>query len=183
MTIRALLLAVAVLGLALPRARAESTFVCGDPHKGMSDVVCADRELTRLGKAMDARFAALLAQADSLTRLLLRRDQSWFAEILGGADTAPFAGQEDPERLRLKAVLAQRLATLDAVMPRATAATPAGIWANALATLTVSPAAKPTRCGSPSRRSSPMRAAAKRSPVISKVSSRPTAAGGSPACS
>ena len=140
MTFRALFLAVAVLGLALPRVRAESTFVCGDPHKGMSDVVCADRELTALGKAVDARFNTLVTQADALTRLLLRRDQGWFAEILGGADTPRFAGQDDPERLRLKAVLAQRLATLDAIMPRAVAATPAGIWANALATLTVSPA-------------------------------------------
>jgi uncharacterized protein len=142
MTIRALLLAVAVLGLALPGARAESTFVCGDPHKGMSDAVCADRELIGLGKAVDARFNTLVAQADALTRLLLRRDQGWFAEILGGADTPSFAGREDPERLRLKAVLARRLATLDAIKPRVIAATPAGIWANALATITVSEAAE-----------------------------------------
>ncbi len=137
MTIRALLLAVAVLGLALSPARAESTFVCGDPHKGMSDAVCADRELTGLGKAVDARFSELVTQADPLTRLLLRRDQGWFAEILGGSYTAPFASRNDPGRLRLGSVLAQRLTTLEALKPRAVAATPAGIWANALATLTV----------------------------------------------
>ena len=149
MTIRALFLAFfVVLGLALQQAQAEPTFLCGDPNKGMSNAVCADRELARLGKAMDARFAALFAQADPLTRLLLRRDQSWFADILGGSDTPEFAGQDDPKRLRLKEVLAQRLATLNAIKPHVVAATPAGTlltdtlltgtWANALATITVS---------------------------------------------
>jgi hypothetical protein len=87
---------------------------------------------------VDARFTATVAQADPLTALLMRRDQSWFTEILVGADTPKFAGKDDPERLRLKDVLTRRLATLTAIKPGAVAATPAGSWANALATIAVS---------------------------------------------
>ena len=145
MTTRALFFALAVLVLALPRPRAEPAFGCADASKGVLQVICADRELVALDKAVDARFNALVARADPLTALLLRRDQSWFTEILGDADTAKFTGENDPERLRLKEVLTQRLATLNAIKPRAVGATPAGAslagtWANALATIAVSEA-------------------------------------------
>jgi uncharacterized protein YecT (DUF1311 family) len=103
--------------------------------------VCADRELVDLGKAVEARFRALVAQADPLMALLLRRDQVWFTEVLGGGGAAKFEGQKDPERLRLKDTLARRLATLNAIKPRAIAAGPAGAWANALASVAVSEAA------------------------------------------
>src|ERR1700730_17216422 len=92
MTTSALFLALAVLVLALPRPRAEPAFGCADASKGVLQVICADRDLVALDKAVDARFNALVARADPLTALLLRRDQSWFTEILGDADTAKFTG-------------------------------------------------------------------------------------------
>jgi uncharacterized protein len=140
MLIKALAFVLTVLTLAAPAAaapRAEPAFVCGDPRQGQSDTICADRELVGLGKAVNRRFGILLGEADPLTALLLARDQTWFADLLGGTQTPPFSGQDDPERLRLKDVLTRRLAMLSAVKPRAMAATPAGIWANALATVTV----------------------------------------------
>ena len=121
-------------------ARADPVFACGDTGAATPTPICADRELVGLGKAVDARLKSVLAQADSLTALLLRRDQAWFEDILLGEDTPRFAGQDNPERQRLKHVLEQRLATLGAIKPRAIAATPAGSWANALAAVTATEA-------------------------------------------
>ncbi len=65
------------------------------------------------------------------------RDQRWFAEILGNLDATKFNGTDGPARLRLKDMLARRVAVLNAIMPQQIAATPAGMWGNALATVSV----------------------------------------------
>ncbi len=72
-----------------------------------------------------------------MTALLLWRDQRWFAEILGNLDATKFNGNDGPARLQLKDMLARRVAVLNAIMPQQIAATPAGTWGNALATVSV----------------------------------------------
>jgi uncharacterized protein len=134
MTTKAPLLALALLAALPLGAAAAPVFPCSDPNNRF-EAVCADRELVSLAKAVDARFGALVRQADPVTAQLLRRDQDWFAEILGGDQTEKFADRNDPERRRIKDLLTHRLATLGAIRPAAIAATPAGTWANALATL------------------------------------------------
>ena len=131
---RTLLFVLAVLIATLPPAQA-AVFGCTGSRTDPPE--CADRELLGLDKAVDARFDAVVAKADPLTALLLRRDQGWFAEIVTRGFTRKFEGADDPMRLRLTDTLARRLATLDAINPRALAAGPAGTWGNALATVTV----------------------------------------------
>jgi uncharacterized protein len=134
MTRLTLFLALALLMATLPAAQA-AVFSCSASRVDPPE--CADRELVGLDKAVDGRFDAVTARADPLTALLLRRDQAWFEDIVTRGFTRKFEGADDPMRLRLKDTLARRLATLDAVDPRAVAAGPAGTWGNALATVTV----------------------------------------------
>jgi len=129
-----LLFVLASLIATLPRAQA-AVFGCAGSRVDPPE--CADRELIGLDKAVDARFEAIVAKADPLTALLLRRDQAWFGEIATRGFTRKFEGADDPMRLRLKDTLARRLEALNAINPRALAAGPAGTWGNALATVTV----------------------------------------------
>jgi len=137
MTTKFQLFAFALAVLALVPAQAGAAFKCADAKDDRFEAVCADRELINLDKAVDARFRALVGQADALMAQLLRRDQDWYAEIIGEGSASKFEGRNDPERLRIKDALTRRLATLGAIKPRAIAATPAGTWENALATLTL----------------------------------------------
>jgi uncharacterized protein YecT (DUF1311 family) len=130
-------LVLALLAAALSRAHGDPVFQCGETTRTSSEAACGDRELLDLGKAVDRSLGAVVAQADPLMALLLKRDQSWFSEVLGYTGTPKFEGKSDPERIRIKDVLTHRLATLNAIKPRAIAATPAGAWANALAGVTV----------------------------------------------
>jgi uncharacterized protein len=134
MTRRTLLFVLALLIATLPRAQAA---VFGCSGSSVDPPECADRELLGLDKAVDARFDAVVAKADPLTALLLRRDQIWFAEIVTRGFTRKFERADDPMRLRLKDTLSRRLETLNAINPRALAAGPAGTWGNTLATVTV----------------------------------------------
>jgi uncharacterized protein len=152
MTTKAPLLALALLAALPLGAAAAPVFPCTDP-KNRFEAVCADRELVSLAKTVDAHFGALVRQADPVTAQLLRRDQDWFAEILGGDQAEKFADRNDPERRRIKDLLTHRLATLGSIRPAAIAATPAG-------TPCIRSAAM--RCGSPSWRSSPTRTATTR---------------------
>ena len=131
------LFAFAFAAMALLPAQAGAAFKCADATDDRFEAVCADRELINLDKAVDARFRALVAQADPLMAPLLRRDQDWYAQIIGEGSASKFEGKNDPERLRIKDALTRRLATLGAIKPKAIAATPAGTWENALATLTL----------------------------------------------
>ena len=131
------LFAFALATLALLPADAGAAFKCADAKDDRFEAVCADRELINLDKAVDARFRALVAQADPLMAPLLRRDQDWYAQIIGEGSASKFEGKNDPERLRIKDALTRRLATLGAIKPKAIATTPAGTWENALATLTL----------------------------------------------
>ena len=134
MTRLTLLFVLALLIASLPRAQA-AVFGCSGSR--IDPPECADRELLGLDKAVDARFDAVVAKADPLTALLLRRDQAWFGEIVTRGFTRKYEGADDPVRLRLMDTLARRLETLNAINPRALAAGPAGTWGNALATVTV----------------------------------------------
>ncbi len=87
MTRLTLLFALALLIASLPRAQAA---VFGCAGSSVDPPECADRELVGLDKAVDARFDAVVAKADPLTALLLRRDQ---ASVRGDRDPRVHAAE------------------------------------------------------------------------------------------
>jgi uncharacterized protein len=133
MTKTSLLFALALLLSTPPRAEA-AAFRCSGP---IPDGECADRELIGLDRAVDAEFDAIIKYAEPLTKLLLRRDQAWFAEIVTRGFTRKYDGAKDPQRLRLIDTLTRRLVMLNEIGLRPVAAGPAGSWGNALATIVV----------------------------------------------
>jgi hypothetical protein len=133
MTKTLFLFALALLASTLPRAEA-AAFTCSGP---IPDRECSDRELRGVDWAVDVEFDAIIKSADPLTKLLLRRDQAWFVEIVTRGFTRKYEGADDPQRLRLLDTLPRRIAMLNEIGLRPVAAGPAGTWGNALATVTV----------------------------------------------
>jgi len=133
MTKTSLLFALALLVSTLPRAEA-AAFRCSDP---IPDGACSDRELRGLDHAVDLEFDAIIEHAEPLTKLLLRRDQAWFVEIVTRGFMRKYDGPRDPQRLRLIDTLTRRLVMLNQIGLKPIAASPAGTWGNALALITV----------------------------------------------
>ena len=127
------LFALALLLSTLPRAEA-AAFTCSGP---IPDGECSDRELRGVDWAVDAEFDAIIKYADPLTKLLLRRDQAWFVEIVTRGFTRKYESADDPQRQRLLDTLTRRLVTLNEIGLRPVAASPSGTWGNALATVIV----------------------------------------------
>src|SRR5262249_13878844 len=73
--------------------------------------------------------ARVLAAADPLTAMLLRRDQGWFGETLGNVDSVNSDAADGGEITRLRDALKARLAALERMAVRAES--PAGTWTNA----------------------------------------------------
>jgi uncharacterized protein len=128
-----LLFALVLLILTTPGADA-AALTCSGPTP---DRECADRELRGLDWAVDVEFDAIMAHVDPLTKLLLRRDQAWFVEIVTSGTMRKYEGADDPRRLRLMDTLTRRLATLNQIGLLPIAAGPAGTWGNALAEVKV----------------------------------------------
>jgi len=94
-----------------------------------NDGICGNRQLTALHQAGEAKLKGIVAAADPLTALLLRRDQRWAMGMVAGQD----GGTGDEEDLqRKKRVLERRLADLNRLVPGAVAAGLTGRWINAL---------------------------------------------------
>ena len=122
---------------AAPSALAGASFACIDPDKPDFPAACEDKELSALDRAIGVGLGRLQAATDSLTRVLLRRDQRWFAEVLAAKYVSKFEGADDPLRQRIDAMLQSRLTTVRQIQSRLGTTDPAGTWANALATLRV----------------------------------------------
>src|ERR1700730_495209 len=84
---------------------------CAGPPQSAG--ICGDRELMALHQAAEVKLKRLLAAADPLTAMLMRRDQRWLMEVVSGVDGGPFDPKDGGERLRKKTVLEGRLAVLD----------------------------------------------------------------------
>ena len=124
-----------VMTIAQPTFAAPS-FPCSDAEKEQFVAFCGDRELVGLAKAMDAKLSRLMAGLDPLTRLLLRRDQRCFVEMVSGQGEE----LEPGERRRIRDALRHRQSVLDRLSARAGGNSPAGQWANAFGTIRVTPA-------------------------------------------
>jgi uncharacterized protein len=133
MTKPSFLFALALLVSTLSRAEA-AAFTCSGPIPNRE---CSDRELIGVDWAVDGEFDAIIKSADPLTKLLLRRDQAWFVEIVTRGFTRKYEGANDPQRLRLLDTLTRRIVMLNEIGLRPVAAGPAGSWGNALATIMV----------------------------------------------
>ncbi len=94
--------------------------------------ICGSRELMALYREGEARLARLVAAADPLTAMLLRRDQNWLMEIINGQDGAQYSPQDDAENHRMKAVLEERAAALGKLVPGAVPLGVTGAWMNAI---------------------------------------------------
>ena len=125
-----------VMTIAQPTFAAPS-FPCSDAEKEQFVAFCGDRELVGLAKAMDAKLSRLMAGLDPLTRILLKRDQRWFVEMVSGQGEE-FGTGRTPAHPRCLAAAP--------VLPRppvrsAGGPSPAGQWANAFGTIRVTPTA------------------------------------------
>jgi uncharacterized protein len=103
---------------------------CAGPPQ--SDGICGDRELMALHHAAEVKLKRLMAAADPLTAMLMRRDQRWLMEVVRGVDGGPFDPKDAPERLRKKTVLEGRLAVLDLLTAGAVPEGVSGRWISAL---------------------------------------------------
>jgi uncharacterized protein len=117
----------------MPRA-AMAAFDCTGKNADQFTAICRDTELMRLDRAVDASLARAQHAVDPVTAMLLRRDQDWVTEIVGG-QYVQFKGGDDPVRQRIIAVLQQRLAMLDHMASRADGVV--SEWSNALGTAKV----------------------------------------------
>jgi len=79
--------AVALLAAGTLDAEAAPLFDCAQVGKGSTRSHARIANSSGWARPFDARLNALVVQADPLAAMLLRREQSWFAEILGGAYT------------------------------------------------------------------------------------------------
>jgi uncharacterized protein YecT (DUF1311 family) len=93
--------------------------------------ICADKGLSALHQAGEARLRRLVAAADPLTALLLRRDQRWSFEMVVGRDEDPFDASDEPARKRKSSLLEERLAALGHLTPGAIPDGISGDWINA----------------------------------------------------
>jgi uncharacterized protein len=126
---KCLFLAAAALVVAQAAAEAAPAWNCGGGKTPEATSPCADPEIARLDTAIDARLTRLIAAADPVTAMLLRRDQRWFLETLTDGKPSELEVREE-EREGIRARLAARLRTLEAMQPRGGPVT--GEWANAL---------------------------------------------------
>jgi uncharacterized protein len=128
--------AVAALFASLAPTVATAAFTCSGAGAATFKTVCADPELVRLDRAVDAALARGLAVADPLTAMLLKRDQRWFSELLGGQNIGPFDGPDDSTRKQMLEALQGRSAALERVNT-GVVDNPAGQWANVFNTAKV----------------------------------------------
>jgi uncharacterized protein len=117
-------------------AAAAPAFPCAGPGREEFEAVCADPELVQLDRAADTALARRLAGADPLTAMLLKRDQRWFNDILGGQNIGPFERPDDPERARMLTALQSRPAALERLRVTGVEGLP-GEWTNAFSTAKV----------------------------------------------
>lgn len=112
-----------------PAASAAPAFDCSRSGLEKYAAVCADRELTGLERAMDNVLARRMP-GDTLTTMLLRRDQRWFFDALGVGYKNKFESTDDPERKRILDAMQERLRLLEGMIPNA-GGSHAGRWVNA----------------------------------------------------
>jgi uncharacterized protein len=135
---KSLFCAVAALILAHASCEAAPIWNCGGAKKPETASPCADPQIVRLDKAIDARLGRLVATADPVTALLLKRDRRWFqdASIVGN----PAEVKDDDERKNMRTRLEARLKVLEAIQPRGNDSA-AGEWVNALLSAKITKAA------------------------------------------
>ncbi|MDB5601700.1 MAG: hypothetical protein JWN71_3744 [Xanthobacteraceae bacterium] len=110
-------------------AKAE-LFPCTGAQREVYKAVCADAELVRLDKAVDASLQKLLKAADPLTAMLLRRDQRWFKDIVGAQGIEAFDDTNTTERKHVFDALQGRLARLGRLRVGAAPTSLVGEWGN-----------------------------------------------------
>lgn len=123
---RIIALAAAVLLSLLANPEAACAACAGAQE---NDGICGNRGLMALHQQGETRLKVLVAAADPLTALLMRRDQRWAMEVVAGQDGG--SGDED-DLQRKKRVLRRRLADLNRLVPGTIAEDIAGRWINAL---------------------------------------------------
>ena len=136
---KSVFLAIAALVAAVTSSTAAPIWNCGGGKKPEATSPCTDPEIVRLDKAVDARLGRLIAGADPVTALLLKRDQRWFQDALIRGNASDVELKDNTERQSMKDRLQARLKALEAMQPKGDGLP--GTWANALLTAKVTKAA------------------------------------------
>ena len=119
-------------------AAAASLFECSDPST-IYRTVCNDTELRALGNEIDIETVRLTRGGDPLTAMLLKRDQTWFLDILAAGNLLGFQGQDDEVYARILASLKARRRAV-ARMRTGPVTSLEGSWSNVFATATIAKA-------------------------------------------
>jgi uncharacterized protein len=127
--------AAITLMLSLFAGHGAAAATCPGAEKNVA--ICADRALAKLHQAGEAKLKRLVAAADPLTALLLRRDQRWWFEMVVGRDNDPSDPADEAERKRKTSLLEDRLAALGRLTPGAIPDGIAGEWINAFGNVKV----------------------------------------------
>ena len=113
--------------------------LCGADNAPASAGACKELDLVALTKNIEKALQASLAKAPPTTRLLLKRDQAWFNEIMLNAAES-MTQPDDDFRETFVTTLRQRDATLEGIAQGIGRPGVAGRWVNAFGSVTVTPA-------------------------------------------
>jgi uncharacterized protein len=130
--------ATAAIALWVAKASAAQLFDCNSVNLA-HHAVCNEQELRDLGNEIDVQVARLLRNADPLTVLLLKRDQGYFADILGADNIPGIQNHNDESYARILAALKARHRALGGLRIGGVT-TLEGDWSNAFANVTIAKA-------------------------------------------
>src|SRR5262245_14135328 len=112
--------------------------LCGQDDVLTSSGECKKTDFDAFNRRTEKSLQAALAKAPATMRPLLKRDQTWFNEMMLNAVESKFEDDEAKEAFISR--LRQRAVTLDGVAHGFGRPGVAGRWANALGNVTVTPA-------------------------------------------
>jgi hypothetical protein len=128
-------IATAATALWVTKASAASLLDCNNTDTAYR-TVCDEQELRKLGGEIDDELARLLRGADPLTALLLKRDQVYFADVLGADNIPRFQSHNDKSYSRVLAALKARSRALTGLRV-GSVTTLEGDWSNVFANMTI----------------------------------------------
>ena len=114
--------------------------LCDGANAAISPTVCKENGYDKMSTELDRALAAALARAPANVQPLLKRDQSFFGELVAVAGEEMPQSQNDEDRKRFSEILSQRLAALAQITDGFGRSGVLGKWEDVLGRVTVTPA-------------------------------------------
>ncbi|MBR1124935.1 DUF1311 domain-containing protein [Bradyrhizobium lablabi] len=113
--------------------------LCGPDSDLLKSGACKQNDFDALTKRNEKSLQAALAKAPANVKPLLKRDQSWFNEMMLSASETVFDDGDDEQKQAFVERLRQRATTLDGIAQGFGRAGIAGRWVSAFGSATVTP--------------------------------------------